>query len=49
MQDWNIDAESYAFTKLDPDNPDVRKTVNEFFLHEGDFGGKEVADGKIYK
>ena len=47
-EDWNIDAGSYTFTKLDPDNEEHRQTVNKFFLWEGDFGG-EVADGKIFK
>lgn len=49
VEDWNYDAGSYTFTKLDPDNLDHRKTVNEYLLWEGDFGGKEVADGKILK
>ena len=48
VEDWNYDAGSYTFTKLDPDNEEHRKTVNKFFLWEGDFGG-EVADGKIFK
>lgn len=49
VEDWNIDAGSYSFTKLDPTNPDHKKMVNEFLLWEGDFGGREVADGKIFK
>ena len=38
VEDWNIDAESYTFTKLDPDNEADRETVNKYFLWEGDFG-----------
>lgn len=49
VEDWNIDAESYTFTKLDPDNEADRETVNKYFLWEGDFGGRNVADGKIFK
>lgn len=49
VEDWNIDAESYTFTKLDPDNPEHHKMVDQYLLWEGDFGGKELADGKIFK
>lgn len=49
VEDWNIDAESYTFTKLDPDSETDRATVNKYLLWEGDFGGKQVADGKIFK
>ena len=49
VEDWNIDAGSYSFKKLDVTNQDHKKTINEFLLWEGDFGGKEVADGKIFK
>ena len=49
VEDWNIDAESYSFSKLDPDCEEDKVIVNKFFLWEGDFGGREVADGKIFK
>ena len=49
VEDWNIDAPSYDFTKLDPDSEETRKEVAKYFLWEGDFGGRPVADGKIYK
>ena len=49
VEDWNVDAESYNFTKLDPDNEADRQTVNKYLLWEGDFGGREVADGKVFK
>ncbi len=47
VEDWNIDAESYDFKKLDPEAD--RQTINKYLLWEGDFGGKEVADGKVFK
>lgn len=49
MEDWNIDAESYTFTKMNPDSEEDRATFNKYLLWEGDFGGKPVADGKIFK
>ena len=54
MEDWNIDAPSYTFTKLDPDSDEDRATVNKYLLWEGDFSdenGKQrpVKDGKIFK
>lgn len=49
VEDWNIDAPSYDFTKLDPDSEETRKEVDKYFLWEGNFGGRPVADGKIYK
>jgi len=48
-EDWNIDAPSYKFTKLDVDNPDHKKIINEYLLWEGDFGGKTFNQGKIFK
>ena len=48
-EDWNIDAPSYEFTKMDPDNEADKKYFNDYLLWEGDFGGKAVADGKIFK
>lgn len=54
MEDWNVDAPSYTFTKLDPDSEGDRATINKYLLWEGDFSdesGKQrpVADGKIFK
>lgn len=49
VEDWNIDAGSYTFTKLDPDSVEDRAIVDKYLLWEGDFGGKKVADGKIFK
>ncbi|XP_076464086.1 elongation factor 1-gamma-like [Babylonia areolata] len=47
--DWTVDYESYKWTKLDPDDPAAKKTINEYLLWEGDFGGKKFYDGKIFK
>ncbi|KAK7105071.1 hypothetical protein V1264_019689 [Littorina saxatilis] len=47
--DWQIDYESYKWTKLNPDDPKDKKTINEYWLWEGDFGGKKFNQGKIYK
>ena len=48
-EDWNIDAPSYEYKKLDPTNEEHRQMINKYLLWEGDFGGREVQDGKIFK
>merc|ERR1739844_173911 len=48
-EDWNIDAPSYKFEKLDPDSTETRALVGKYFAQDGDFGGKEVADAKNLK
>lgn len=47
--DWQIDYESYKWTKLNPDDPAAKKTINTYFMWEGDFGGKQFNQGKIFK
>ncbi|XP_060553025.1 elongation factor 1-gamma-like [Ruditapes philippinarum] len=50
--DWQIDYESYKWTKLNPDDEKTKKMVKEYFAWEGDFdgyGGKKFNQGKIYK
>ncbi|XP_022097921.1 elongation factor 1-gamma-A-like [Acanthaster planci] len=47
--DWDVDYESYKWTKLDPDAPETKKMVEEYFCCEGEFDGKKVASYKIYK
>lgn len=47
--DLQIDYESYDWKKLDPNSPDTKKMVNEYFEWEGDFGGKKFSQGKIFK
>jgi len=43
------DTELHAWTKLNPDDPEVRKSIQEYWNWEGDFGGKVFEQGKIYK
>ena len=47
--DWNTDAGSYKFTKLDPTSDETKKLVNAYWAWEGDFGGKKMNQGKIFK
>jgi elongation factor 1-gamma len=47
--DWQIDYESYSWKKLDFNAPETKKLVQEYFTWEGDFGGKKVNQGKIFK
>ncbi|XP_076313940.1 elongation factor 1-gamma [Tachypleus tridentatus] len=47
--DWQVDYESYSWTKLDADAEDTKKLVNEYLAWEGDFGGKKFNQGKIFK
>jgi elongation factor 1-gamma len=47
--DWQIDYESYSWTKLDPDAEATKTIVKEYFAWEGDFGGKKFNQGKIFK
>jgi len=48
-EDLQVDYESYAWKKLDPNDPETVKTVNEYLRWEGDFGGKKFNQGKIFK
>lgn len=47
--DLSVDSESYSWKKLDPDNEEHKKMVNEYLLWEGDFGGKKFNQGKVFK
>ena len=50
-EDWNVDAPSYKFTKLDPNAESTKTAITEFFKWEGAFEGidGELKDGKIFK
>ncbi|KAJ8394070.1 hypothetical protein AAFF_G00054140, partial [Aldrovandia affinis] len=50
-EDWQIDHESYAWRKLDPDSEDCKTMVKEYFAWEGEFKhvGKPFNQGKIFK
>ncbi|XP_048735434.2 elongation factor 1-gamma-like [Ostrea edulis] len=47
--DWQIDYESYNWTKLDPDAEKTKTLVKEYFAWEGKFDGKKFNQGKIFK
>jgi len=47
--DWTTDYESYEWRKMSVDNETDKKTINQFFLWEGEVKGKKFADGKIFK
>lgn len=47
--DWQVDYESYEWKKLDPNSEETKTLVKEYFTWEGDFGGKKVNQGKIFK
>lgn len=47
--DWTVDYESYDFRKLDPSSEETKTLVKEYFMWEGDFGGKKFAQGKVFK
>lgn len=47
--DWTTDYESYEWKKLNPDDENDKKLVNNFFLWEGEVKGKKFNCGKIFK
>jgi elongation factor 1-gamma len=47
--DWQVDYESYEWKKLNPDDPQTKTLVKEYFSWEGGFGGKKFNQGKIFK
>jgi len=47
--DIGVDYDSYDWKKLDYNSPETKTLVNEYFAHEGNFGGKKFNTGKIYK
>lgn len=47
--DWKVDYESYEWKKLDPNSPETKTLVDEYFKWEGKFGGKKFNQGKIFK
>jgi len=47
--DWQVDYDVYSWKKLDPTVEADKKTVNEYLLWEGEFGGKKFNQGKIFK
>jgi elongation factor 1-gamma len=48
--DWQIDYETYTWSKLDPNSPETKKLVQTFFSWEGtDKEGRKFNQGKIFK
>eukprot|EP00112_Aurelia_sp_Birch-Aquarium-sp1_P012904 Seg272.3 transcript_id=Seg272.3/GoldUCD/mRNA.D3Y31 product="Elongation factor 1-gamma" protein_id=Seg272.3/GoldUCD/D3Y31 len=47
-EDWNIDAGSYAFTKLDWDSEEHKKLINLYLMQEGDFPDKPPVNQAKY-
>lgn len=47
--DWTTDYESYDWRKMNPDDENDRKLVDQFFKWEGDVKGMKFTDGKIFK
>lgn len=47
--DWTTDYESYTWRKMNPDDENDRKLVDQFWSWEGDLKGKKFAVGKIFK
>jgi len=48
--DWQIDYETYSWSKLNPDAPETKKMVSDYFSWEGtDKGGRKFNQGKIFK
>lgn len=48
-ENWQVDYESYSWKKLDPNAPETKTLVDEYFAWEGNFGGKKFNQGKIFK
>lgn len=48
--DWQIDYESYEWTKLDYNSPDTKKKIQDYFAWTGtDKQGRKFNQGKIFK
>jgi len=48
--DWTVDYESYDWKKLDPDAPETKKMVDQYFKWIGaDNKGRKFNQGKIFK
>lgn len=49
-QDWQIDYESYQWTKLDPSTEDTKKLVHQYLSWSGtDKQSRKFNQGKIFK
>lgn len=48
-EDLNVDAPSYTWKQIDPKAPENKQFITEMLTHEGDFEGRKVHTGKIFK
>jgi len=48
-EDLQVDYESYSWKKLDANDPETVKLVDQYLRWEGDFKGKKFNQGKIFK
>ncbi|XP_077995519.1 elongation factor 1-gamma-like [Glandiceps talaboti] len=48
-EDWTTDSASYTWTKMNPDDPKDKKKIEDYFSWEGDFDGKKLNQGKVFK
>jgi len=48
--DWNIDAPSYKWTKLDIDNEDDKKKISDYLMWKEDltYNDKKFEDGELF-
>jgi len=47
-ENWQVDYESYDWTRLDPSSSDTRAIVNEFLLHEEDVMAYNPRKAQVY-
>lgn len=47
--DWQVDYESYAWKKLNADDENDKKLIEQYFLWELEHNGKKFNQGKIFK
>lgn len=48
--DWQVDYESYSWTKLDPSKEETKELVKQYFSWTGtDKEGRKFNQGKVFK
>lgn len=48
-EDWKVDYESYTWKKLDPNTPETKKLVEQYFDMAAEIEGKKYLQGSIFK
>lgn len=46
---WTREYDLYDWRKLNVDDAADKKLVEEYFIMKGDFGGKKLYDGEVFK